>query len=175
VRAGTGSLSIPDKATVILDRSFLPQTKGENKKEELARLEAFLAKIYETKKLRPVLVNGERKKVQVRLRTRPTESADPYYVEPTNQFVKYVSKQIKKLYGQCEYRIGHSVADENVIANKLNIPTLCIGPIGGNTHAPNEWVSLNSLNETFKVYNRVISNFPSYIQSMKRQNLAKKF
>jgi hypothetical protein len=38
-----------------------------------------------------------------------------------------------------------SVADENVFANRLHIPVVTIGPIGGGDHTAEEWVSLNSL------------------------------
>jgi di/tripeptidase len=42
------------------------------------------------------------------------------------------------------------VADENIFGAK-KITTLGIGPIGGNTHAPNEWVSISSMEKLQKI------------------------
>ncbi|NQE67378.1 Succinyl-diaminopimelate desuccinylase [Nocardia gamkensis] len=54
---------------------------------------------------------------------------------------------------------GRSVGDENVFANALGLPSLVLGPEGGNIHSPNEWVSQNSLNDVSAVYRDLFERY----------------
>lgn len=49
-----------------------------------------------------------------------------------------------------------SVADENVFANRLNIPVISLGPIGGNGHIADEWVSLSSIENVSETYKKIL-------------------
>ena len=56
------------------------------------------------------------------------------------------------------FGVRSTITDANVFAAEGNIPTLSIGPIGGNLHAPDEWVSLPSTYETARIYARFSLN-----------------
>ncbi len=49
-----------------------------------------------------------------------------------------------------------SVADENVFANRLNIPVVTLGPIGGGDHTVSEWLDLTSLVTVEDIYKQII-------------------
>ena len=50
-----------------------------------------------------------------------------------------------------------SVADENIFANRLGIPVITIGAIGGGDHTKDEWVKISSLTTLVETYNQIIS------------------
>ncbi|MBF6169112.1 M20/M25/M40 family metallo-hydrolase [Streptomyces gardneri] len=54
---------------------------------------------------------------------------------------------------------GRSVGDENVFANAFGLPSLVLGPEGGNIHSPNEWVSLRSLTDVTEVYRDLLHRY----------------
>ena len=51
------------------------------------------------------------------------------------------------------------VADENYYGATLGLPAVVLGPLGGNHHAPDEWVSLASLQELVMVYRQILIRF----------------
>ena len=79
-------------------------------------------------------------------------------MDTNNSFLKRVEKniltpsKIKPIYTS-------SVADENVFANKLNIPVLTLGPIGGNAHIAGEWLSLNSMSTVQTIYIDILRSY----------------
>jgi len=55
---------------------------------------------------------------------------------------------------------GAGPGNEGYMLIGAGIPTLCgFGPIGGNPHAPNEWVDIQSLTKTAAIYAGIISEF----------------
>jgi acetylornithine deacetylase/succinyl-diaminopimelate desuccinylase-like protein len=72
-------------------------------------------------------------------------------------------KHIKEAYRQETsvdpfFGVRTTITDANVFTAEGNIPTLSIGPLGGNLHAPDEWVSLPSTYETARIYARFSLN-----------------
>jgi acetylornithine deacetylase/succinyl-diaminopimelate desuccinylase-like protein len=52
---------------------------------------------------------------------------------------------------------GAGPANEGYMLIGAGIPTLCgFGPTGGNAHAPDEWVELDSLPQTIAIYAAII-------------------
>ena len=49
--------------------------------------------------------------------------------------------------------------DAALLANKLNVPIINFGPYGENNHSPDEWVSIQSILDTAKVYVSLIKDF----------------
>jgi succinyl-diaminopimelate desuccinylase len=43
------------------------------------------------------------------------------------------------------------VADENYLATRTNIPTITLGPKGGNAHSANEYVEIDSVVKASKI------------------------
>ncbi|MBI2033423.1 MAG: M20/M25/M40 family metallo-hydrolase [Candidatus Levybacteria bacterium] len=52
-----------------------------------------------------------------------------------------------------------SVADENIFANRLQIPVISIGPMGGGGHTDNEWVDLHSLKTIESLYKEIVAMY----------------
>lgn len=73
--------------------------------------------------------------------------------EPIIQVLKEACEEI---YGQPISTRGTGPANESFMLIKMGIPTVVFGPIGSNAHAPNEFVSLESLTKTIQVYLQTI-------------------
>lgn len=169
IEAGKGILSIPDSGYVILDRSFVPNTEGEDRFSELRSLKSFVNRLYNSGKFKPVEFDGKVRKIDVHERLRPTQPNVPYFVSTDDIFVKFVTERVDNMFGEHDYGVGFSVADENVFARELKgVPVLCIGPRGDKCHEPYEWVSLDSLAELRDLYKDISANFGSYLKHIKR-------
>jgi succinyl-diaminopimelate desuccinylase len=146
---GKAILSIPEKASFVLDRSFVP---GEDMNDEIYVLKDIINNAYDCGILDPHV------KVTVEERNRPTPAAKPYFVNPENDFVKFVTEKVVETYGAYEYGIGYSVADENRLAEK-GIPTIVLGPRGKGCHSANEWVDVESVRQLVECYRGILKKF----------------
>ncbi len=151
-QGGKAILSVPDKASFILDRSFV---MNENLESELSTLKRIVAEAYEKK------IIDSRTIVSVKPRNRPTPACKPYFISPEHKAVKFVTNCVDSVAGSHEYGIGYSVADENRLAEK-GIPTLVVGPLGSRSHSPQEWVDVQSLINLTNIYKKIIRDFRSY-------------
>jgi acetylornithine deacetylase/succinyl-diaminopimelate desuccinylase-like protein len=62
-----------------------------------------------------------------------------------------MSDSIKEITGRkAKTYFRSSVADDNIFGF-AGYPVLGIGPVGGNAHAPNEWVSISSLKTLYNI------------------------
>ena len=151
-QGGKAILSVPDKASFVLDRSFV---MNENPESELFILKKIVAEAYEKK------IIDSRTIVSVKLRNRPTPACKPYFFPPEHKAVKFVTQCVGSITHNHEYGIGYSVADENRLAEK-GIPAIVVGPLGSRSHAPQEWVDLESVSNLVIIYKKIINNFRSY-------------
>ena len=85
---------------------------------------------------------------------RDTPYADPYNCAG-DPFVEKVAAIAEREFGECGRYIANSVGDENILAT-LGIPVVIVGPEGRNEHAADEWVSVKSLNEISRLYEKVL-------------------
>jgi succinyl-diaminopimelate desuccinylase len=145
---GKSSITVPDRATFVLERLFV---MNEDMDKEVASLESVVKRAYEDGTLDP------RARVTVIRKARPTVLCKPYFFSPQNPMVKKVTEIVDSVTGDHEYGIGMSVADENRVAGK-GIPTLIIGPEGEGCHSPNEWVGVESLRRLQKTYTRIATD-----------------
>lgn len=99
-------------------------------------------------------------KIKIKTHPRLTPYGESYCIDTNNRFLKEIIKSIIKPY-KVEPIYTTSVADENIFANRLNIPVLTMGPICGNSHATNEWVSISSLQTLVGVYKKILKIFVS--------------
>ena len=149
---GRGILTVPESARFIVDRSLLP---GESAEEERMRLEEIIQRAYQNKILDPAV------KVQVSERPRPTPTALPYFIPPSNPAVQYVKERVQEFAEKFEFGIGRSVADENRLA-ECGIPTLSLGPHGRRSHTPEEWLDRESLLRVTKIYSQIIRHLAEF-------------
>ncbi len=89
----------------------------------------------------------------VEIKPRETPYMQPYVADLGNPTVQRALGAVTEVLGRPANLIyARSIADDNVIANSSGWPVLRVGPAGGGAHAPNEWVSRSSLEETIEVY-----------------------
>lgn len=141
------SLSLPDKACVELDFHFVPpSTKEEVKRRVVTYIEHLQRK--------GVLHNDTAFKVTLKKRDMPY--LEPYLVSKKDKNISKIMELMKNRFGKLAINYGRSVADDNVLANELKIPLVTIWPIGGNSHAQNEWTSRKSLDQIVRLYKDII-------------------
>lgn len=130
ISGGTAANVVPDQAEMLIDIRFTEEhSKGK-----------LLAKI---KKLFP------------KLKVEEISGGEVLFTETSNNYLKSLKKIIEKELGRkIKTDKSHGASDGRFLAGK-NIPVLLIGPTGGGTHALDEWVSIKSLVQTY----RIVKNF----------------
>jgi acetylornithine deacetylase/succinyl-diaminopimelate desuccinylase-like protein len=98
---------------------------------------------------------------RLRLRARIDISTDepsypPYVIDQTDPLVEAFTDVYRAATGlTAGFRYGQGVCDANYLVADAGVPTIVFGPRGGNLHAPNEWVDLNSVVQVAEVYIRM--------------------
>ncbi|MFH1784970.1 MAG: M20/M25/M40 family metallo-hydrolase [Candidatus Micrarchaeota archaeon] len=145
----TVSLSIPDKATLIVDRHLVLPETAESVRDDL---QSTINKLYDDGTLR------NQKRATVKVKPREVPYLLPYVTSKENQNVQKLANLIKEKLGvEANYNCGMSVADENLIAMQ-GIPIITYGPIGSGEHSCGEWVSKKSYLELIEVLKAFIEN-----------------
>jgi acetylornithine deacetylase/succinyl-diaminopimelate desuccinylase-like protein len=139
-------LSVPDRASFVLDRTFLPD---ESPEEELQRLRSLVTELQAAGRVDP------RAQVTIHPRSRPTPPCKPYFFPTTNPLVDRVVESVRSVGFSPVFGFGRSVADENRIALR-GIPTLTLGPSGAGSHTNQEWVDPKSVERVVRIYRSLI-------------------
>ena len=147
--AENDSLSIPDVAMVEIDYQLVP---GETPELVLKKVNLFVKSLYSKGKLNKKVMN----KSVVVLKERKTPYVLPYAVSESNRYVKKVKEISQELFGKSALEYTKSVADENVLVN-AGVPIITIGPLGGNAHEAQEWVSKTSLEKVAQFYKKLFA------------------
>ncbi len=135
---GTEFLSTPDSCRIIVDRRI---KLSENEKDAVRQIVELISKL----KLKS--------KFKVKLFKRPTPYMKPYLISKKHLIVRVVEEACLRVKGVKPRKVfGFCVGDENYLVNKARIPTVTLGPEGGNEHAANEYVKLDSVVDTANVY-----------------------
>lgn len=138
IEGSADGLSVPDYAKAIIDRHIVIGEDWDKVEGELLRL-------------------AERIKLRARIRVekfqRPTPDMLPYTVRENDRFVNiFKSVHRSLLRSEPEIIYGRSVGDFNYFGTYLGKPTLVYGPVGGNLHSPDEWVSVESMKRVKRLY-----------------------
>lgn len=150
IDGGSTSLSLPERASVVLDRHMVTPETPES---VLGSLRAELDSLYS----RGLFKEVRGKRITVRIKERETPYLAPYVTPQGNPYVQKLADTVRR-HGEPIYAYGASVADENVLSMQ-GIPVMGIGPEGGNAHAADEWVSGDSLiglSETLHAFVRML-------------------
>lgn len=138
------SLSIPDEATLLVDRHLVVPESAESARKDI---EQRVTELYKS----GVMNEAAGKRATVRVKEREVPYLMPYATAEDNSHVKMLGSSIKRSLGaQARFNYGLSVADENLIAMQ-GIPVVSYGPIGEGEHSSNEWVSKKSYLELINV------------------------
>jgi len=146
-------LSIPDVAELRIDRHFVPPETPESVRQDV---EYLIEQLYQE----GLLARADDMPITVTIPPRRTPYLQPYMTPEHDPFVQLVEAVVQERLGSVTYNYGLSVADENVYGAVLGIPVVVVGPAGGNNHAPNEWVSLASVQQVTDIYHTTLQEFP---------------
>ncbi|HUF38783.1 MAG TPA: M20/M25/M40 family metallo-hydrolase [Anaerolineales bacterium] len=144
VEGGEFESMVPSRARAAVDIRLPPGTNG---REILAEIESRLEKVRAD---RPGLALGYSIK----------NDLPAAMIDPDHPLARLAQKHAEALFGR-EYPVRIAgPANEGYMLIGAGIPTLPgFGPLGGNAHAPDEWVDLASLLVTVAVYASVIRDY----------------
>ncbi len=133
-------MSIPERITCELDSAILPPMTHATLLSDLRKDAASIEKKYK----------GQIS-IGVNFVDRKTPFLEPYGVAKNDIYLGTMKKSIQRITRKRAVPyFRSSVADENIFGAS-GIPTLGIGPTGGNAHGANEWVSLSSIQKVTDV------------------------
>lgn len=163
LQGGEGLLSIPAQAQLIVNRVLAPDETLSSAQEALEKIIQHLRK---KGQIRPVQQGEQQLWPTVTLRPRPTPPLQPYVCSPTEPFIQHILSTLEK---HIVYQLGMgvSVADENRFAAEAHLPVVVLGPRGENSHAAQEWVTLDSLRQLEELYTAILSQMEQYTESIK--------
>lgn len=137
--------SVPDVCELEVDCKLVPNDTPES---VLAALQKLAAELHSKK----VLLH----RPDITFKPRPTPFCSPYKLDRTSHFVQLCENEVKKVKGKAVVFIRESVADECIYVERLKVPTVCIGPSGGNAHQANEYVELKSVDDLETIYLNIL-------------------
>lgn len=141
-------LSIPEQTLIELDACILPPCTNAMMLRDIQKIASGVSKQFSSEFT-----------VTVSYKNRRTEFLDPYIISTTNRYLTAMKKCIREVtHVRARPYFRSSVADENIFGSH-GYTVLGIGAVGGNAHAPNEWISLRSL----AIYSRVLKTFLSNV------------
>ncbi|HEX7124510.1 MAG TPA: ArgE/DapE family deacylase [Thermodesulfobacteriota bacterium] len=148
VQGGVWPSSVPSEVTLVTRFACYPDVTPDEAKREFL---AFMA---------------ARQREDEWFRTNPIEFTwyghhDHGYVVPKEDpFIQQVARAHTQVTGRpAEYTTVTGVTDTRFWAVHLGKPATCYGPIGGNLHAADEWVDLESVREVTRVIASVVLDF----------------
>lgn len=144
IKGGSTMILIPERAHVYLDRHTIPGQTPESEAE-------LLREIIEQSKIKST--------VQIDWDDRPTPAPTAYLVPEDAPIVREIGRQIQAEFNELPtFVIGRSVNDASHFSVYGGIPTLLYGPQGGNTCKANEYLEVDSLVPTTKIYLNTVLN-----------------
>ncbi len=140
IESTTTGMSLPEQIMCELDSAILPPLTHA---KLLAKLKGVAKKM--KKKYNKTI------SIDVNLKQRESPFLEPYVVSPYDKYFSLMKKSIYETTGKRAVSyFRSSVADENIFGSR-KISTLGIGPVGGNAHSCNEWVSLQSISKVSEI------------------------
>lgn len=147
LHSGGDKIYVPELAEVTIDRHILPDQSVDEAADQIRRIiaEADIKGRYE-------LTWDE----------RPTPAPTSFITPPDSRFVQTAKKSLEMELGEeVSLALARSVADTNHIAVHGGVPTIIMGPSGGNTCEANEWVDIDSLPQITHAIIRTVSKLLS--------------
>lgn len=150
---------VPENATIVLDRHLAPKETREDACNDIRRIIATaFAKL-------PVEFQA-RLSYTITLPDAGNPYILPYITNVNHPFVHMVKTVVKKRVGMCKLRYNQfsTPAEKQFDFSHSEIaesapPTVIISPSGGEHHAHDEWVSVQSLHDLIGIYQEVIQEF----------------
>jgi acetylornithine deacetylase/succinyl-diaminopimelate desuccinylase-like protein len=129
VQGGEGSLTVPERCCMQVDRHTVP---GETQKSIKKDFQSVLKRV-------PI-----ESRVDVSFAQRSTPFLEPYLTDRRNGFVRKFIRSFRSHYRrEPEIASARSVGDYNVFASRM--PTIVYGPVGRGSHSTGERLDVRSL------------------------------
>lgn len=139
---GGDKIYVPELAEVTIDRHILPGQTVNDAAQLINRI------------IDDVDIGG---RYELTWDERPTPAPTSYITPPTSPLVKFARQNLEAELGETvSLTLARSVADTNHIAVHGGVPTIIMGPSGGNTCEANEWVDEDSLPVITKAITRTV-------------------
>jgi acetylornithine deacetylase/succinyl-diaminopimelate desuccinylase-like protein len=140
--SGGDKIYVPELAEVTIDRHILPGQSVESAAQQI----------------RQIIINAEIKgRYMLVWDERPTPAPTSFITPSDSNFVKTAKRNLEVELGQdVDLTLARSVADTNHIAVHGGVPTIIMGPSGGNTCEANEWVNIESLPKITRSITRTV-------------------
>ena len=148
IAAENTSLSLPDNALVELDRHLVGNETPDGAR---AHVQAFVDSLYASGEFREI--SGRR--IVVRVKQRAVPYMLPYSTPKESAIARLAAGAVRGALREPAYVYGATVADENMFAMR-GLPVVTLGPVGGNQHTANEWVSKRSYLELIEVLKGIV-------------------
>jgi acetylornithine deacetylase/succinyl-diaminopimelate desuccinylase-like protein len=143
IRGGGDSLSVPDYCHLLVDRHIVP---GEAKEDVMRAFEDKVNSL------------GLQCRVKISWMKRSTPFLEPYVMNPDDEHVRRYGQVHEDHFAKSpEFKYASGPGDYNVFAKKM--PTLVMGPAGGNWHQPDEYVDVESLGKCRDFYVHLLKTF----------------
>jgi acetylornithine deacetylase/succinyl-diaminopimelate desuccinylase-like protein len=143
IRGGTDYATYPAETTLGIEIGTQP---GEHLADRIAEIEAIFARISE----RDGSFRGE---TVVRLEREPFTAAGHEHV------LAAMNEAFMAVRGRAPAEVGLNAWTDAALLQSAGIPTVLIGPAGGNLHAPGEWVSIPELVQLCEILERTARTF----------------
>jgi len=147
IQGGSTMILIPERAHVYLDRHTIPGQTAETEAQLLRR-------VIEQSQIKST--------VQMEWDNRPTPAPTAYLVAEGAPIVRAIDRQIRAEFDEPPtFVIGRSVNDASHFTVHGGVPTVLYGPQGGNTCKANEYLEVDSLVPTTRIYLNTVLNILS--------------
>ena len=143
VKGGTDYATYPNFASVGIEIGTQP---GEHLSDRIAEIEAIFAELAETER-------GFEGEVIVRL------DREPFRAQGHERLQEIVVGAAEEVLGFPPRLVGLNAWTDAALMQGAGIPTLLMGSLGGNFHAPNEWVSVSELVSLCAILENVATGF----------------
>jgi acetylornithine deacetylase/succinyl-diaminopimelate desuccinylase-like protein len=135
---------VPDSATAVVDVRLLP---GQSSKGVLERVRELIHRV-------------EKERARVSFTMEVTVDIPGAFISKNHPLALLAQDYTEKITGRRWETAGAGPANEGYMLIGAGIPTLCgFGPTGGNPHAPDEWVDVNSLPSTVAIFSGIIHDY----------------
>ncbi len=131
LHGGGDKIYVPEVAEVTIDRHILPDQSVNEAAQQIKQI---------------ILEAGIKGRYELTWDDRPTPAPTSYITDPNSKLVQFAKRNLERELGEdVMFSLAMSVADTNHLAVYGEVPTIIMGPTGGNTCEANEWVNIDSL------------------------------
>jgi len=144
IKGGTSINIVPDECEISIDIRFLP---SQNKQEIMDKIEKALQKL-------------RNKNSNIHYEIEFLRYEPPFLTNPKDKFVKLLQRIAQDELKTKISLVTSGAGSVGSVIAKFGIPIInSFGCRCGNIHAPNEWISINTILKIFKIYKRSLIEF----------------